>query len=616
MSLRRLSTIGFARDHVVPNFPEIAEVLAKPQVREILDTIDERRGVRYLIMAGAQTIKSLSGQLLAFRNMHVEPGPSLWYGPSKEQLDQFCDEKPNPLFDTIDILQSLLIRTPSGAVDRTKRDRLSYRMPGQHLLFVTAGTEKNRQSKTARTIFIDEPWLYESGWLEQISRRRDAYEELGTWREIMMSTGAIAGEEIGGEFAGVWAMSDQRRWHLRCPKCERTFVARFSHEHEKTGERIGGVIYETHLDTNGNPDERKIAATVRHKCPHCGDELPDSPTSRLALSGTADDPRGCYIAMNPNPAIAPPVVGWQIGGVAMKAWTPMAIKSIRAHLALKRGDMMPLKNLVRLEFGDIFDPAIHREEKKADPEGDYVMFTPASVADQSQAANWVQWGNELMLANGFRARFAAVDVQRGYFVLVVRSWAADYQSRLFYAEKILAEETLALRIKECGVPPHAVFLDTRDNATNVRRICGRYGFRAVMGDKEKDYDHGELGKRIYSMPKFVDPWFGTDEAARMQIVEFLFSKANALESLEILRSFNRNDSDYHWSIAKNAPDWYRKEIDAYWRVNKKTGNGEPYTEFTAGNRPDHGADAEVINLIQARMADLAPPEKKPEDEKS
>ena len=79
----------------------------------------------------------------------------------------------------------------------------------------------------------------------------------------------------------------------------------------------------------------------------------------------------------------------------------------------------------------------------------------------------------------------------------------------------------------------------------------------------------------------------------------------SLESLELLRSFPRNDSQLHWSYAKDAPDWYRKEVDAFWRVQKKTANGEPYSEFTAGNRPDHAADAECINLIQARMADLS-----------
>lgn len=609
MHPRRLTTNSFALAYVAPAVPAIAELLRQPQFAEIFATLDTRRAVRVLVMAGTQFGKNLIGQLFVLRLMLVEAAPTLWYGPTEEQLRAFVNSKFHPLFEKTKILHSLLYRRPNGSPDPSKRTTFAYRFADFHVQFLSFGAEINRQSHSAQNIIVDESAHAEDAALEEISRRHDSKIYNDVFRELHLSTGAraiAAGKE--NPYVALWKKSDQRRWHFRCanPACDRLIEPRLAHTDEKTGVIIGGLIYETHFVADDVPDEARIKATVRHRCPHCGHELPDTEASRLALSGTAEAPRGAYVATNAHPSIAPVTIGFAIHGMVYKPWSDLAVKMVHASLAMKRGDLAPLEELICEHCGDIFDPEIHRRDRKESNEGDYYLFTPPSAADQTHALNWQPWPRELILANGAPARFAAVDVQQDHFVLVIRSWAADYQSRLFYCEKILAAETLAQRIRECGVRPSAVFLDTRYNATNVRRLCAAHGWRPIFGDKEKDYDHGELGRRPYSLPKWQDPWIGTVAEGKIQVCEFNYSKVTALESLELLRTFPRNDGELHWSYAKNSPDWYRKEVDAFWRVPKKTADGTPYHEFTAGNRPDHAADAECIALIQARMADLAP----------
>lgn len=61
----------------------------------------------------------------------------------------------------------------------------------------------------------------------------------------------------------------------------------------------GGLLYTRALLENGLPDEVAIAGTLVYQCPRCRVAgLPDSHGSRLALSGTADLPRGLYLSQN------------------------------------------------------------------------------------------------------------------------------------------------------------------------------------------------------------------------------------------------------------------------------------------------------------------------------
>lgn len=583
--IARKSTRSFALKHA-GHIPAIAEALDLPMVPDILDTIDQVQGARFAIMAPTQVFKSLIGQLRAMRCMLVEPSASGWYAHPEKFVDDFADEKFNPLFDSMRVLHPLLY------ANKNKRARDRIQMEGGMMTMLSARVITNRQSKTLRDLYIDEPWTYEPGWIEEISKRRSSFDEAQAWREIYMSTGSVSGrKDVGGDFTGIWRSSDQRRWHVRCPACHKLFYPRFTHADEKTGERIGGLVYETKFRDDGLPDEAAIAASVAYQCPRCSVKLVDNAASRLALSGTADEPRGIYLGDNPTPSTAPTTIGWQVHGIALKPWAPLALRMVLAHLARARGDLVPLEKIVRLDFADIWDVGEHVTEKKLRPMGEYAMGE--------------DWAEEHADENGYKSRFANVDVQLDHFVLVSRKWSKDSKSRLHHAEKITTAGILNDRLQALGVIPQRTFLDARHEPQMVRRLCAMYGWRSFMGEREKDYPHKELGglRRIFSEIIPIDPWTGTAQQGRSMIFEFRFSKPSALDRLHLLRTLPTNDGVPLWTAAKDAPEWYWKEIDAYHRIRKEGDNGAVYFEWSV-HGPDHGADCEAMGVVSASMAGL------------
>ena len=581
--IARRSTLGFLRKHAGTRFTKIAEVLDLPMVPDILNTMDTTRGARFIIMATAQVFKSLLGQGRAMRNMLVDPAAALWYAHPEKFIDDFADEKFNPLFDAMPVLAPLLF---TGDVSKRARDRIQF--DDSAMLLRSARVPLNRQSKTARDIYCDEPWTYEPGWIGEISKRRSSFDEDQSWREVFMSTGSVRGKvENGGEFTQLWLSSDQRRWHVRCPKCERLFYPRRTHEDPKTGERVAGLIYETILRPDGLPNEPAIAATVRYKCPRCMAEHADTPAVRSRMNAG-----GVYVSENEYAATAPPTIGWQVNAVSLRPWAPIALRMVLASLARQRGDLEPLKEIVMLDDADIWDESEYHVERKARPLGGYKMLD--------------DWADEAKDIAGRPWRFAGIDVQHDHFVLTARKWARDSQSRQHYAEKIMSAGILKDRLEMCGIMPARTFLDCRHDPQRVRQLCALHGWRAVMGEGEKDYPHnlGEVTmRRIYSEPKLIDPWIGTQSGGRSVIAEFNFSKPSALNRLNLLRTLPRNDSALHWSMADDAPEWYYREADAFHRSRRLTAKGEPYDEWIA-HGPDHAADGECIGVIAASMADL------------
>lgn len=601
MLLRRKSTLAFARQHAARRFPDIARALDLPMAPHILDHIDAHRGARHIVLGPTQVLKTLAGQLHAMRGMLLEAGPAIWYCGTEKAYDDLADEKFNPLFDALPVLHPLLFQTAAGAPDPSKRARDRIQFDGSSFRLRSANVTLDRQSKTARTLYIDEPWTFQPGWIEDISKRRSSFDEDASWLELYMSTGSIRGaKEKGGEFTALWDSSTRHRWHVRCPHCQKLYLPRRTHLDEKTGERTAGLVYETILRPDGLPNEPAITATVRYRCPRCLSDLPDTAAARLALSGTAQKPRGLYVQENEYASISPPTFGYQFNSVAVKPWAPIAIRMVFATLARARGDLEPTKKLVMLDDADIWSESEYFTESKTYPDGGYKMLEP--------------WDGVALDEKKRPYCFGDIDVQMDYFVLTARKWARDSQSRQHYAEKITSPGILKDRLAMCGIMPSRTFLDTRHDPQRVRRLCSLHGWRTVLGEGEKDYPH-QLSingvtvteRRIYSEPKIISPWIGTVSAGTGgNIAEFNFSKPGALGRLALLRSIPRNDGQLHWSGASDSPGWYRKEIDAYHRAKKFTATGEQYEEWqdhSHGN--DHAADTECIGVIAASMADLA-----------
>lgn len=572
--IRRKTTYSWAQKHAADN-PDIAAALALPQLRPILDAIDEYRAARFVILTVPQVFKSLAGQLRYMRSKQVEPRSSLWYRESKDQLEGFAAEKFNALFDACAPLRPLCYR------DRNKRKTLGATYPdGTALALLSAATRGNRQSRTACDIFLDEPWLFEPGWIGQISKRRGAYPH--DYREIYMTTGPTKDTETDQ----VWESSDKRVWHVRCPKCEQLFFPARTHHNDKQ-ERIGGLQYETVLKPDGKPDDAAIAASVRYQCPLCREILENSDATRLAMNGTVDAPRGEYIVTNPG--AAPRTFGWHVHHIALKDWAEVAIKMVKATLARQRGDFTVLEEVTRFYDAATWDPEPQLQEAKARPLGGYKMGE--------------EWAEEAKDPDGRPVRAATVDVQLDHFVLVIRMWSKTGASRLRYCDKVTTPARIRDLCMEHGVIPQRVFLDARHEPDYVRKVAAKYGWRVLMGEDDKDYFHKESGmRRIFSEPRVIEAFAGSGNLSG-KVAQFMFSKQSALTRLHLLRTLPSASGALVWSVADDAPEWFFKEIDAHYRKKVHAPDGTEYFVWH-GLKGDHAGDCEAMQIVFASMAGL------------
>ena len=587
--IRRKSTLSWARKHAA-HIPSIKRAIGQPMVPDILQTIDQNRGAVFYVLALAQVFKSLVGQLRAIRSMHVEPQPSLWYGPTDKSVEDFVNEKLNPLLDSCAPIAGILFDDPK----KRAKQRISF-PAGVYSLFLSAGAEPNRQSKTACDIYYDEPWLYDTGWIGEIQRRRGDYPN--DFREIFMTTGPTAGSHA----ARIWENTDQKKWHMRCPACQGFFEPRFIHRNE-SGDLIGGILFETVLRQDGLPDEGAIQASASYECPLCKARLPDSPGSRLALNGTADAPRGLYVAQNSRPS--PKHFGWQVNGCAVREWGSLATKFVYANLARERGDLAPMEEIVRLDFADIWDDRAYFANKANRQIGGYTMGE--------------EWDGELKDESGRPWRFATIDVQSDCYYYVVTKWGRFSEVRVTFAARVLSTSDIITLNKENGVEPFRVFMDARFEPQRVRRIAALNGWKTMMGDKAntKGYYHkGDGIWRIYDEPKVFDPLIGTpDQGHGQNVVEILFSKQAALNRLHLLRNEKFQpkrpdgaDKDPEprplFSAAANMPDWFWPQIEAHYRKKMTNPDGSEYWTWM-GLKEDHAGDCVVEAIVAASICGL------------
>lgn len=588
MTVARLSTYGFAMRFVAPRYPRIAEIMAYPMVKPILDRIDGNPGCIFLIMGAPQIFKTLIGQLRALRSQMVEPANSLWYGKNEDTAKQIAEEKVNPLYDTCmpscHPKEKGWTQTPALLfTDRNKRTTTKYTMPtGEQLLFLSAGIEINRQSKSASDLYLDEPWEYEPGWIKEIQRRRADFPR---YREIHMLTGPTHGSYSHE----LWEQSTQETWYPRCPKCKKLFAPEFGNG------TVGGIKYESGpgvRDKNGVRILPATRASVFLECPTCGEHHANNAHTRVMLNEG-----GCYVGANEHPEFH--IHGFRCPALPLRDWGDIVVEKITADRARRRGDMTLLEDLHRKTFAEVWKEDAHLSEKKLRPLGPYKMGE--------------EWPEELKDEAGRPWRFATIDVQQDYYVLVIRMWAKWSRSRLRWASKPLSVSEIKETIQKHGVIQQRVFLDARFEPTRVRRLAVLNGWKTLMGDKQqRDYLHQHDGiRRIYDEAKVIDAFAGTEDAAKQRnCIEILFSKQSSLNRLHLLRTETCTPdpkrpefSEPIWTAADDAPAWYWDEIDAHYRRKVVEKDGSERTVWF-GLKDDHAGDCEAMGVVAASMADL------------
>lgn len=376
---------------------------------------------------------------------------------------------------------------------------------------------------------------------------------------------------IGDELHSAYQSGTQQPWVVKCPGCRLYHAMRTRRQDERPD--LGGLRYDSAACKRaaGVYDYAKLRSTLRYQMP-CGFIVHEDHRERraLSLSGKYDEPQNAGADLSERSAIIEAVaVDWI-------PWIDLVMEKHKALRALSYGDKEPWTKYLQERECRFYDPQDRPLTEK--------------ITLNTQAKKCREGLPDRVL------RGMAVDYQRGetakgetpHFWVVLRDFRADASSRLVYEGKLrLIEDAEAIRA-EHGVEPRFVLIDSGWNATEVYRICARYGYAALKGEDRDYYMHDvetEDGvikvRRIYSPVQMMDPFEGDHggQAGQYQIPLYLYSKQGIRNELAWLRSRGRSLNEEwndemeqmfgkdpaavkFWDVPADVSDDYRRHMEA------------------------------------------------------
>ena len=511
------------------------------------------------ILASIQSGKTLFARLYSCHAVARAPGPMLILQDNDQNARDFNLTALRPLWDNCPPVKERL----SPEMERSSTiqfDRMTAWVLGAH-------NEKNLQRRAIRHLIGDECWLWPKGHIAEASARVTAFGWMG--KRIFMSQGGIEGDD----FDLLHQSTDQRDWNFRCPTCDR--LQPWLWEQVRFPEAAKGPA---------GWDKARVSAGTTYECQGCGARLADTPGTRAACNA-----RGEFVAT------AVPTraghVGLHWNSLAAMSWGELGVMMLEAQEAFEA-------------YGDEAPRRIFKQKRLALPwsEQGGAMAADVKASDYRLADAWdgEAWlearnGKAAVLAgrpekpgpNHIPLRTMGVDVQRGHFWAVVRSWSAKGESRLRWFGKVESWQGLDAIAKEHAVHHSLTGVDSGDQTQMVYAECARRGWRATKGSGQADFAIGQNRRRFYSAPLAV-----MVPGSRERVRLFTYSNLALKDILHGLRTRRLH------TFPTDASSEYAEQMDAEVRVrDRKT--GKPMWILPAGKRDNHAHDCECIALLLA-----------------
>jgi hypothetical protein len=188
-------------------------------------------------------------------------------------------------------------------------------------------------------------------------------------------------------------------------------------------------------------------------------------------------------------------------------------------------------------------------------------------------------------------RTGGVDVQRGHFWVVVRSFAVSGHSRLKAFSKIETWGNVEAFLKEHKVNPALVFVDSGDNTVEVYREATKRKWKCAKGSGNEDFavtdKTGNTIRRFYSeKQRILVP--GLPDRAELISWSNLAGK-DLLHGLRARKVF---------TFPRDATADYVDQLNAEVRVKDKR-TGKAHWILPAGKQDNHALDCELLALLSA-----------------
>lgn len=454
-----------------------------------------------------------------------------------------------------------------------------------HMTQFVLGAENpdNVQSYSLKSVWADEAAYWKPTRISESRKRTTAFDRNGSKRVYIGTPLDIMGAVGEAEYYSAFQAGSRSIWHVRCPDCD--------HQHQMQMIHLRWDS-QAALMEDGRYNPAIVRATTRYVCPNCETQFIDDPITRQKIAESGE-----YIDQNPTPD--PKVRSYSYNALTVPwiEWGDIAVEFTNATVAKKLGDLGPLREFITKKLAEFWDPRKY-ESEAVSIKGGFSMLEP--------------WDKE-------HARFLTVDVQKDYFRVVVRLWAQDGSSRLYWAGRLDTWGQIRDFQLQHNIKDGHVLVDYGYDSVTVTRECAKFGWWPVKGDGATSYSwHRRRGpeqrvesiRRPYIQQKF-DTGQGLHTDAKRALIKEMGGRTLLVNTLLWSSDYMkrilirlRSGLGAEWLVANDAPKFYLDEITNEILAtdrNKKTGHEKQILKRIG---PNHSFDAEAMQVLAAYISKI------------
>lgn len=514
-----------------------------PYVAEILESIRDPSVQRVSLCWGSQTSKTTSFYVMLGYTIDQRPRPILWVFPNEQLVRAFSSDRWLPFCRESEVIRKHMPSYSEGQVDTDLITLKKQEFDTCTMNLVGAGSSANIRSYPVSILVLDEIDVIDEGTrrecLDRVKGRSDY--------KIFQSSTPV------NEHGGIWQEfqeGDRRRFYVPCPKCSEEFCFRWTNDKGDLN-----VIWDEKANLEaGEYNLPLVQQTARYVCEHCGGKIKDSDKAKMLKKGnwSASNPNAPHgtRSYHLNSIYSPTITFGRMAVEYLKAQT--TVDGIRAFtLGWLAEPYKPEKTLVDpTEFKQLEIDTNERGEMK----GEY--------------------------------RIISVDVQRTYFVWVVRGFDQDGTSYLIDNGVAQVFEDLTLLSERYEVTKGVI-----DTGYRTQEIYENIFTNPRFWIGVKGWDKMPTPYRLTQL----DPFNVTKKQARKGggLISLLHVNKQVWQE-ELLKA--RSGKKSNWHLYSDVDDEYVRQMLATSLVERVNKKGKTVTEWVVNGRDDHFWDCETYAL--------------------
>ena len=514
-----------------------------PYVREVLEAIADPSVNRVSLCWGSQTSKTTTFYVMLGYTIDQRPRPILWVFPNEQLVRGFSSDRWLPFCRESKAISRHMPRYSEGQIDTDRITLQKQEFDTCTMNLVGAGSSANIRSFPISVLVLDEIDVIDE------QTRRECLDRIKgrTDYKIFQSSTPV------NEWGGIWQEfneGDRRRFFVACPHCEAKITFRWKNE-----EGDLNVCWDEKANLEGGEyDLSLVQSTARYVCEGCKGEITDSQKLKMVQGGE-------WIAGNSNAAKGTRSYHLNSLYSPMITFGRMAVEYLNA-----KGTVDGLRAFT---LGWLAEPY------KADQ----------GLVDPTEFRALEFEGHERGEAFG-NYRIISVDVQRTYFVWIVRGFDKDGTSYL-------------------------IDNGTAQDFEDFEPIIDRYEIQ--KGVIDTGYRTQEIYENIYTNPRFwvgvkgwdkmptpyrltrLNPYSVSKKQRRKGTAEINLLHVNKqVWQEELLKA--RSGQKANWHLYEEVDTEYIRQMLSTNLVEKVNKKGKAVTEWVVNGRDDHFWDCETYAL--------------------